>query len=169
MRSDGRFQGTMPSRMILLPTVVAVSVAASACGIEADGTQTETFGVDQAQYASICTDLRDVNNPNDDVRVDDDRCGEDDEDGNASNRGFSFIWIDLGSGHNHSVPAHGQPIPKGLGSNTHPRGAVVMKKLPSHSFTTSAIKSGAIKPASPIQRVQRGGLGVTGKGGTSGG
>lgn len=163
MPHDRKLQGAMPSNLILLPTVAAVVLAVGACDLaEAD----ETFTADQAQYAAICTDLKDRSNPNDDVRVDDDRCGDDDEDGNASNGGFSFIWIDLGSGHNQSIPAHGQTVPRNLGSNVHPKGAVVMKKLPSTGFTTSQIKSGAVKPASPIQR---GGFGVTGGKGSSGG
>lgn len=166
MRHDRTFQGAMPPRLILLPTVAAVLVLIGACGLDANGQPIETFNADQAQYAAICTDLRDVNNPNDDVRVNDDQCGDDDEDGNASNGGFSFIWIDLGR-NSQWVPTHGQTLPRNLGTNTHPRGAVVMKQLPSGTFSTSSIKSGAVKPASPIQR---GGFGVSGAGkGSSGG
>ena len=167
MRRDGRFQGSMLLNLILLPTVAAVVMALGACDTNTQGQQIETFNSDQAQYAAICTDLKDRDNPNDDVRVDDDQCGEDDEDGNAQHGGFSFIWIDLGSNHHQTVPAHGQTVPRTLGTNTHPKGAVVMKKLPATSFTTAQVKTGAVKPASPIQR---GGFGVSSAGkGSSGG
>lgn len=167
MSRDRQLQGAMPSTLILLPTVTAVVLLLAACGLDQQGQPIETFNSDQAQYAAICTDLRDRNNPDDDVRVDDDRCGDDDEDGNASNGGFSFIWIDLGSRNSQWVPTHGQLLPRNLGRNTHPRNAVVMKKLPSGTFSTSSIKSGAVKPASPVQR---GGFGVSSAGrGSSGG
>lgn len=166
MHRDRRFQGVMSSNLMLPPTVAAVLLALGACDLDTWGQPVETFDIDQAQYAEICTDLKDRGNPDDDVRVDDDQCGDDDEDGNAGNGGFSFIWIDLGSNRHQMVPARGQVIPKGLGGNTHPRGAVVMKKLPPTSFTTPQIKSGVVKPASPIQR---GGFGVSGAGKGSGG
>lgn len=166
MRSENRFQGSVPTDLILLPTVAAVLVLVGACDLNSQGQEIETFNLDQAQYARICTDLKGGDNPNDDVRVDDDLCGEDDEDGNASNGGFSFIWIDLGSRASQWVPAHGQTVPRGLGTNTHPRGAVVMRKLPSGTFSLASVKSGAVKPASPIQR---GGFGITGGKGSSGG
>lgn len=167
MRRDRKFQGTMPTNLILLPTVAAVALALAACDWNQEGQPIETFNSDQAQYAGICSDLHDRNNPDDDTRVDDDLCGDDDEDGNASNSGFSFVWIDLGSGHNQAVPAYGQKVPKGLGGNVHSKGAVVMKKLPATGFTKSDIKSGTIKPSSPIQR---GGFGVSSAGkGSSGG
>lgn len=163
MRRDGRFQGSLPPAFILLPAIIAAVVATGGCDYDTNGDPVETFSADQAQYAEICTDLHDVNNPDDDTRVDDDQCGDDDEDGNASNGGFSFIWIDLG--HNQSFPRYGQPVYRGMGTNTHPRGAVVMKKMPSGTFTTSSVKSGAIKPASPVQR---GGFGLSSQGSSGG-
>lgn len=167
MRPDGRFQGSMPPNLILLPTVTAVVVMLAGCDdTSTQGQQIETFGADQAQYAGICTDLRDRANPDDDVRVDDDLCGEDDEDGNASNPGFSFLWLDLGGGHSQTIPAHGQTVPRGLGSNVHPKGAVVMKKMPSGQWSVGQVKSGVVKPASPIQR---GGFGISAGKGSSGG
>lgn len=164
MRHNRKFQGSMPSALILLPTVTAVVLTLSACDLDTQGQ--ETFSSDQAQYAAICTDLHDLGNPNDDERVDDDRCGDDDDDGNASNGGFSFVWIDLGSRNSQWVPTYGQTLPRNLGTNTHPRNAVVMKKLPSGTFSTTSIKSGAIKPASPVQR---GGFGISSAGKGSGG
>lgn len=169
----GRFQGSMPSKMILLPSVIAVTVAVGACDMSTDGQPAETFTADQAQYAGICEDTRGTADEQDDVRVDDDKCGDDDDEGRASSGGFSFVWIDLGSSHNHAIPAHGSRVPSTLGSATHPRNAVVMKKLPASAFTKADIRSGAVKPASPIVR---GGFGVGGsagkgssKGGTSSG
>lgn len=166
MQRDRRLQGAMPPNLILLPTVAAVVLALGACDVNSQGEAIETFNTDQAQYAGICSELHDRNNPDDDTRTDDGPCGDGDEDGNASTPGYSFVWIDLGSSHNQAIPAHGQKIPKGLGTNTHPKGAVVMRTLPATAFTKADIKSGAVQPASPIRR---GGFGITGGKGSSGG
>lgn len=157
-----RLQGSMPTQLVLLPTVIAAVLAVSACDTDVNGDQVETFRPDQAEYASICTDRRDLANPDDDVRVDDALCGDSDEDGRSSHGGFSFVYINLTSGHSQTIPAYGQPAPRTLGSDAHPRNAVVMRQLANGRFSVQDLKTGKAGSVT----VQRGGFGV--KGGTAG-
>lgn len=84
-------------------------------------------------------------------RVDDDRCGDWDDEGHASSGGFFFMWIDTHS--NHAVPARGQKVPATIGSRTVPAGTAVAKGLPTSGGSMTSIS--------------RGGFGA--KAGTSGG
>lgn len=165
-----RKQGRLPRAqdMLVLPEVLRMRsprmmvVPAAALTLLLTGCDADTNGqpvtAEQAQYAAICVDPRNPNDPNDDVRLDDDACGDDDDDGRAHNSGgFSFVWIDLGDSRNHSrsIPPRGGPVPYGYGSPTHPRGSVVMKQLPPAGVS----KISEVKTL-PNTRVGRGGFGV---------
>lgn len=124
----------------LLPTLVAAMTAAglTACGMAdaEDGAEPDQLGV--------CVD------PNTELRVDDDLCGDYDDDGHSSS-GFFFLWMSTGS--SHSVPAVGSKVPVAAGSRTLPPGA------------RPAV--GAPRAGGPMGTV-RGGLGVSSKGGSGG-
>lgn len=100
-----------------------------------------------AQYAAVCVDQATGN------RLDDDRCGDWDDDGVGHAAGTYFLWMPMSSG-NAYLPPVGQHIPPGTPMvRTVPPGTPVAKGAP----TTGG----------KVSDVQRGGFGV--KSGTAGG
>jgi hypothetical protein len=78
--------------------LVAAALLATGCSV---------FEEPDAQYGGICVDETTQE------RVDDERCGDYDDEGHAGNGGFFFMWIDTSS--THTVPARGQKVPATIG------------------------------------------------------
>jgi hypothetical protein len=119
-----------------VPLVAAALLATGACDIPLQP---------DAQYGGVCVD--EVTQQ----RVDDDRCGDFDDEGRSSNGGFFFMWISTSS--SHTVPAVGHKVPATVGSRTVPSGTPLAKGVP----TTGG----------PMTSIARGGFGA--KAGVSGG
>jgi hypothetical protein len=109
------------------------------------GSDADAIAAADAQYGGVCVD--EVTQQ----RVDDDRCGDFDDEGRSSNGGFFFMWISTSS--SHSVPAVGHKVPATVGSRTVPSGTPLAKGVP----TTGG----------PMTSIARGGFGA--KAGVSGG
>lgn len=109
-----------------------------------------------AEYGAICT------RESDGVRLDDDACGDADDEGHSHTPGMMFLWMGQGGGY---VPPVGQRVAPGTGpipKNFAPPGMV--RSVPKGAPTAKGLsKSG--------QSIQRGGLGLSGSkaGGTAGG
>ncbi len=123
-------------RLRYVPLVAAALMSASAC---------DALDPPDAQYGGVCVDQAT------ELRIDDSRCGDYDEEGNGSGPGSYFMWISTGS--TQQVPAHGQKVPSSIGSRTVPAGAPVAKGLPAYG--------------GPMTSIQRGGFGA--KSATTGG
>lgn len=99
-------------RLRWVPLVAAALVAAGCSALDQP----------DAQYGGICVD--EVTQD----RVDDERCGDYDDEGHASAGGFFFMWIDTSS--SHAVPARGQKVPATIGSRNVPAGTPIAKGVP---------------------------------------
>lgn len=95
------------------------------------------------EYAAVCMDQRT------NVRLDDDACGDWDDDGVGHTAGTYFMWLPIGNGVD--VPPVGRPLAAGQGVRTIPQGTPVAKGAP---------KAGG--------GITRGGLGQTAKGASGG-
>lgn len=126
-----------PRRPVALRYVplVAAALVAAGCAYEQP----------DAQYGGICVD--EVTQQ----RVEDERCGDYDDEGRGTNSGFFFMWIATDS--THAVPARGQKAPATIGSRTVPPGTPIAKGMP--------VTGGS------MQSIHRGGFGA--KAGTTGG
>jgi hypothetical protein len=120
--------------------------AVAACLVVGGGlTALATLAEDgvEPEYAAVCMDQRTGN------RLDDDACGDWDDDGVGHVAGTYFMWLPIGDGVN--VPPVGRPLASGQGVRTVPRGASLAKGAP---------KAGGA--------ITRGGLGATAKGASGG-
>jgi hypothetical protein len=101
---------------------------------------------DDAQYGAVCV------SESTGVRLDDDACGDWDDEGQGSVSGTYFMWFPTGGpGY---IPPVGQPLPPNApGVRKVPSGAPIAKGIP--------------KTGGQMSAIQRGGFGV--KSGTSGG
>lgn len=124
-----------PINLRYVPLLAAVLVVAG-CGV---------FDDPDAQYGGICVDETTQE------RLDDERCGDYDDEGHGSHSGTFFMWISTGS--SYYVPARGQKVPAHIGSRTVPAGTPIARGLP---------VSGGSMPS-----IHRGGFGA--KAGTTGG
>lgn len=100
-----------------------------------------------AQYAAICI------NEQTQERLDDDACGDYDDEGHGTSAGSYFLWMPMSSG-NAYIPPVGQRMPP-----NHPAVRTVPSGTP--------IAKGVPKTGGQVSAIQRGGFGV--KAGTSGG
>lgn len=107
----------------------------------------DVFDDPDAEYAAICVSEQSG------ARLDDDACGDWDEEGQGSNVGTYFLWMPMTSG-NAYIPPVGQPMPPG---------GPTVRKVPAGT----AVAKGVPKTGGQVSAVQRGGFGV--KAGTSGG
>lgn len=112
-----------------------------------------TGGDPDAQQAGVCVDERSGN------RLDDDACGDWDDEGHASTSGTYFMWVSTSSAH--QVPAKGAYVPSYIGSRTVPKGTPVAKGLPATGGSMSTIQRGGFGA--------KAGVSAGSKGGTSGG
>lgn len=108
-----------------VPLVAAALLASGGCG---------AFDTPNAQQGGICVDEKTQE------RIDDDRCGDYDDEGRSSNGGVFFMWISTGS--SYDVPARGQKVPATIGSRTVPAGTPIAKGLPPTGGSMSAISRG---------------------------
>ncbi len=92
-------------------------------------------------------------------RLDDESCGDWDEEGRASTGGTYFMWVSTSSAH--TIPAKGQPVPSYIGSRTVPKGTPVTKGLPPAGGSMSSISRGGFGA--------KAGVSAGSKAGTSGG
>ena len=119
-----------------VPALAALLIAAGCSALDS---------TPDARYAGICVD------PTTNQRVDDDRCGDFDDQGGTSG-GFFFMWIDMSTYHG-DVPAVGRPVPRTIGSRRVPAGTPIAKGVP--------------RQGGSLAGIQRGGFGV--KAGSTGG
>ena len=136
MTDKHRRMASAQARLRYVPLVAAALIATGGC---------DAFDPPNAQYGGICVDQVT------EERIDDDRCGDFDDEGHASNSGTFFMWISTSS--DHMVPARGQKVPATIGSRTVPSGTPVAKGVPTAGGSMTSIS--------------RGGFGV--KAGTAGG
>ncbi|MEV8439240.1 hypothetical protein AB0425_17835 [Actinosynnema sp. NPDC051121] len=94
-----------------VPLVAAVLVA-TGCAVEQP----------DAKYGGVCVDEATQ------VRLDDERCGDYDDEGRNSHGGTFFMWISTSS--SHDVPARGAKVPAHIGTRTVPAGTPIAKGLP---------------------------------------
>jgi hypothetical protein len=135
--ADARRVGnTTTVRLHYVPLVAAALLTLAGC---------DAFDPPNAQYGGICVDQVT------EERIDDDRCGDFDDEGHASNSGTFFMWVSTSS--DHMVPARGQRVPATIGSRTVPSGTPLAKGVPTAGGSMASIS--------------RGGFGV--KAGTTGG
>lgn len=160
-----RAQGRLPvaASMLLLPVIAAVLTGCASA---------------EPDYAAVCVD------PVTKVRVDDDQCGDPDDDGDTFDHGgFYYVWV--GTRSTQYIPAYGKPVPESIGSRHYPTGSVITRKLPAAGVpkVADARKYPPYVPATPFRNtgapqvpaappaqknapqpanpnVQRGGLGV---------
>lgn len=144
--------------MIILPVLIPFIGAAVGCAYS-----TAPPDPPAEEWAAICVDPRDPADPTDDVRLDDDACGDFDDDGDGGHTSYFFLW-------NNStytarpVPPVGRPL-AGYGGQRHfPPGAYAITKLPASG--SSNLKQAIATPGAV--KVQRGGFGVS-SGGLKGG
>lgn len=142
-------QGRM-GKVMFVPFVAAFAAAIAACDVPMD---TSTNESPDAQYAGICADKNDI-------RVDDSRCGDYDDEGFlSSSDGMHYVWMPMNyNGGNYAIPQVGsysyQFIGKDKALNRVPKGTPLAKGVPS-----TGSKS--------MSAIQRGGFGI--KSGTTGG
>ncbi|MEU4804393.1 hypothetical protein [Actinosynnema sp. NPDC023587] len=105
--------------------LVAAALLASGCG---------SLDEPDATHGGICVD--EVTQE----RVDDDRCGDFDDEGRTSAGGFFFMWIDTGSAR--AVPARGQQVPATIGSRSVPAGTPIAKGMPVSGGSMTSIQRG---------------------------
>lgn len=154
-----RMQGKSPNNMIVLPVLIPFIGAAVGC---ADSTPPPSPPAEE--WAAICVDPRNPADPNDDVRLDDDACGDFDDDGDGGHSSYFFLW-NSSTYTAHPVPATGRPL-SGYGGHRHfPPGSYAVTKLPPAGAPN--LKQAAAAPG--ISKVQRGGLGVPAGAGKAGG
>lgn len=155
-----RRQGRLPRTMILMPALVPFIAFAVGCDIPDGPPQAQP-----EEWAAICVDPLDPKNPDDDVRLPDDACGEPDDDGDSGHGSFFFLWSN--TSHTASaVPAVGAPT-KGYPTHRHyPVGSYTINKLPANGAPT--VKGGAEQAVKANPDIRRGGFGVSGKSGGTG-
>lgn len=136
MTDQQRRKASAHVRLRYVPLVAAALLASGGC---------DAFDPPNAQYGGICVDQVT------EERVNDDRCGDYDDEGRSSHAGYFFMWISTSS--NHTVPALGQKVPATIGSRTVPSGTPLAKGVPTAGGSMTSIS--------------RGGFGV--KAGTTGG
>jgi len=147
----------MPSRMIILPALVPFVGALVGCDVADAGSPPQ-------EWAAICVDPRDVNDPNDDVRLDDDACGDYDDDGDSSHSSFFFLWSNTADPR--PVPAVGSPA-KGYGTHRHyPVGSHTVNRLPVTG--APAVRAAVDQAVKSNPGVRRGGFGVPAGAGKAG-
>lgn len=131
-------QGTA-KHLVYVPLVAMAIMSAGACASDPPP---------DAEMAGWCNDAADI-------RVEDDRCGDYDSEGIASNPGFSYVWI--ASNSNHAVPPIG-----GYSWQYVDRNQTVRKVQ-----SGKPIAKGLPKTGGQMSAIQRGGFGV--RSGTTGG
>lgn len=122
----------------LVPFIGASILALSACDVPSE----------EPEYVGVCV------HPVTEVRLDDDACGDYDDEGHASHSGGMFVWVS----HTSNVPL--APVgSKQITSNT-------ARTLPAGKLAAKGVdKAGATSVKS---QVQRGGLGIKGVSGNAG-
>lgn len=156
----------MPRRMLLMPFVVPLAAAAVGCD---DGSQADNVPPPQ-EWAAVCVDPRDPANPDDDVRLQDDACGDySDDDHDGTHVSYFFLWSNVSSPQ--AVPAVGGPMRGYSGQRNYPIGSYTLTKLPPTGAPNMATGKAEAVKANP--NIVRGGLGVpagsVGKGGSKAG
>lgn len=121
---NARKQGRLPVAVIrgAVPIVLTM-LGLAACG-DLDDPAPRTVSQDVAM-AGVCV------NPNStppNQRVDDADCGDPDDDGDASNGGFTYVWFSTGS--SYAIPARGQTVVVTNGARHFAKGTVVTRGLP---------------------------------------
>jgi hypothetical protein len=141
-------QGRM-GKIMFVPFVAAFAAAVAGCDVNWD----ESDDAQDAQYAGICVDKNDM-------RVDDNRCGDYDDEGFlSSNDGMHYVWMPMSyNGGNYQVPGVGSYAYQFVGRDKAltkvPKGTPIAKGVPA-------------KPSGTMSSIQRGGFGI--KSGTTGG
>ena len=129
------------------PELWGLTAAVAACLVVGGGLAAlaASEGVDgeDPRYAAVCVDQR-TNN-----RLDDDACGDWDDDGVGHVLGTYFMWLPIGD--SAYVPPVGRPLAAGQGVRTIPQGTPVAKGAP---------RAGG--------SVTRGGLGASARGASGG-
>lgn len=125
-----------------LGVILLAGVAISAASME-EATEEEP----DAQYAAVCMDQRTG------ARLDDDACGDWDEDGIGHIPGTYYVWMPMSAGNAYIPPVGGRFTGRPPTVTRLPHGTPVSK--------------GAPKTGGQVGAVQRGGFGV--KSGTAGG
>ena len=133
-----------PPKLVYVPLVAAALLAAGGCASEPPN----------AQQGGICVDEATQE------RIDDERCGDYDDEGRSSSGGVFFMWISTGS--SYDVPARGQKVPATIGTRTVPSGTPIAKGLPIAGGSMSSISRGGFGVRSGTT------AGVGGKAGSGG-
>lgn len=124
MRPDRKL-GWLPASGLAAVTLATTMLAG--CDLPAEE--------EQPQSAGICVDEITGN------RIDDEKCGEPDEEGRATGGGgFFFLWISTSS--THTVPAHGQRVHQSMGTRTVPHGTPVVRGLPAAGGSMPTLSRG---------------------------
>lgn len=144
-------QGRM-GKIMFVPFVAAFAAAIASCDALSD-LDADVDDAPDAQYAGICADSNDV-------RIDDSRCGDYDDEGFlSSSDGTHYIWypINYNNG-NYQMPPVGsysyQFVGRDKALTKVPKGTPIAKGIPA-------------KPSGNMSSIQRGGFGI--KSGTTGG
>ncbi|MFD6070775.1 hypothetical protein [Amycolatopsis lurida] len=117
----------------------------------------DAFADPDAQYAAICV------NEQTQERLDDDACGDYDDEGHSSGVGAYFLWMPLSAG-NAYIPPVGQRMPPNSPAvRTVPAGTPIAKGVPKSGGQVSAVQRGGFG----IKAGSTGGTGA--KAGTAGG
>jgi hypothetical protein len=139
-------------KIMFVPFVAAFAAAVAGCG-DMNWDMDEQSESPDAQYAGICVDRNDM-------RVNDDRCGDYDDEGFlSSNDGMHYVWMPMSyNGGNYGVPGVGsyayQFVGKDKALTKVPKGTPVAKGVPATGGKS-------------MSAIQRGGFGI--KSGTTGG
>lgn len=135
-------------------TVVALGLTAllapslAACGSD-----------DAAQQQAVCVDRHNPDDPNDDVRVDDSRCGSGDHDYHGGGDSNPLLWYFLGTQTGTRYP----PVGSTIINNNYDRGTFTPPP------STVRVARGGAPAAGGKVTVSRGGFGGGAKSGGSGG